>query len=121
MKSQYFLSIFLSLTIALQVSAKETLISSTLEQSQIQITKTFSLRLKEIRKIRLTSKSKIKLMNFYYESLSGHKRGVEINSIVDEKNSFELMMEKSSIKKITFTAMSVTNEGKPIVEVAFLP
>jgi hypothetical protein len=115
------IQVFATLCAHANISTKFTQISSTLEQPKTQITKSFSLRVKDIRKIRLKANQKVKLIDFYYENTNGHIRSVKLNNIIDRENNFETIMERTNIKKVTFTAISLSEVGSPVIDLQLIP
>lgn len=90
-------------------------ISSKVEQANLPISKTFSLRLKGIKTIRLSSSNDVKLIDLYYEDSLGNRISLKSNSEINTLNPFVKNIEKTNLKKITYTVISTLENKTPVV------
>ena len=89
-------------------------ISSKIEQANMPISKTFSLRLKDIRTIRLKSSNLVKLIDLYYEDSLGERIFLKIDKQISLKQPIIWNIKKSNLKKITYTVMAKLKNKSPV-------
>jgi hypothetical protein len=90
-------------------------ISSQVEQRNMPITKTFSLRLKDVEQIKINVSDQVKLIDLYYEDSLGNMTSVYSNKNIKKDKPFISKIEKSNLKKITYTVISNIETKDPVV------
>lgn len=90
-------------------------ITSKINQPNMPISKTFSLRLNDIKMIRLKSSHTIKLLDLYYEDSLGNRINLGQEKQLEKNRVYERTIKKSNLKKVTYTVLSKLNKKVPIV------
>lgn len=123
-KMKYQILIYLMLLLPVQSLAsiaKKMVISTNMEQSQVSITRTFSLSLNRISSIRFKSANKVELKNLTYEDSNGHIISIQLKDTIHEGLDFSKEIGTTSIKNLSFTAISLEDKKNIQIEIELMP
>ncbi len=101
--------------------SKKMVISTNMEQPRVSITRTFSLSLNRVRTINFKSKNQIELKSLSYEDSNGHIISIQLKDTIGENIVFSKTIGKTSIKNLSFTAVSLENKKNAQIEIELIP
>ncbi|WP_127715843.1 hypothetical protein [Halobacteriovorax sp. HLS] len=121
---KYQILIYIMLLCPVQILAsvsKKMVISTNMEQPRVSITRTFSLSLNRVRTINFKSKNQIELKSLSYEDSNGHIISIQLKDTIGENIVFSKTIGKTSIKNLSFTAVSLENKKNAQIEIELIP